>query len=246
MSTQQSPEEGTGTATQPEQAPQPKPSGNRFVLGALGALVLAGVIVAVLAIAGVFSSSSKKTAEGTGKHAAATGASAIGHGAAQAAHVNANDASSGTTSCGGDLFVGPSTSCDFAYNVEQAYVSSTGGNTYVYVYSPTTSQNYSMYCTGDLPHVCTGANNASVYFTSGPGGTIPGDTTNCGSNVYAGTNTSCDFAYNVQQAYSSSGAWGSQTVFAYSPTTGQTYEMYCTAGSPHLCTGGDNASVYFP
>ena len=34
-------------------------------------------------------------------------------------------------------------------------------------------------------------------------------------------------------------------VYAYSPTTGQTYSMYCTAGSPHECAGS-NEAVYFP
>ena len=209
---------------------------------AFGILVVAAIVVGALAIAGVLSSSKSSTA----RRGAVAAAGRAHGGAAAAMHVNALDASSGTTSCGGDLYVGPNTSCDFAYNVEQAYDTSGGGGTYVYAYSPATAQNYQMYCTGDLPHVCSGANNASVYFTSGPGGSIPTDTTNCTSSVYAGPGTSCDFAYNVEQAYVNSGAWGGQTVFAHSPSTGQTYEMYCAAGSPHLCTGGNNATVYFP
>ncbi len=203
---------------------------------------MAVIVVAVLAIAGVFSGGKSTTRAG----AAITAPRPEVHGAAAAAHVNSLDASSGTTSCGGDLYVGPNTTCDFAYNVEAAYDTSSGGATYVYAYSAANSQNYQMYCTGDLPHVCTGAVNASVYFTSGPGGSIPSDTTSCGSSVYAGPSTTCDFAANVQQAYADSGAWGDQTVYAYSPTTSQTYEMYCSGGSPHLCTGGNNAAVYFP
>jgi hypothetical protein len=35
-------------------------------------------------------------------------------------------------------------------------------------------------------------------------------------------------------------------VSAYSPTTQQSYAMSCTAGEPHVCTGGNNAAVYFP
>jgi hypothetical protein len=39
---------------------------------------------------------------------------------------------------------------------------------------------------------------------------------------------------------------GSGSVYSYSPTTGQYYTMYCSAGAPHVCTGGNDASVYFP
>jgi hypothetical protein len=70
----------------------------------------------------------------------------------------------GTTSCGGDLFVGANTSCPFARNVRDAYASSGGGNTNVTAFSPATGRSYVMYCTGGSPHVCTGGNNASLYF----------------------------------------------------------------------------------
>jgi hypothetical protein len=36
------------------------------------------------------------------------------------------------------------------------------------------------------------------------------------------------------------------SVTVYSPTTDRTYTMSCSAGTPHVCTGGNNASVYFP
>jgi hypothetical protein len=76
--------------------------------------------------------------------------------------------------------------------------------------------------------------------------------TNCGGGVSAGSYTSCPFAQEVRWAYESSeGARhylpnGEVQVGAYSPVTGETYVMACTTSSPHVCTGGNNASVYFP
>lgn len=64
----------------------------------------------------------------------------------------------------------------------------------------------------------------------------------CGGGVTVGPNTSCPFAQSVRSAYP-----GSDTPFeVHSSVTGQTYTMRCTTGSPHVCTGGNNASVYFP
>lgn len=68
----------------------------------------------------------------------------------------------------------------------------------------------------------------------------------CGGSLSANENTTCGFAENVEQAYFEEIGSGSGTVYAYSPTTGQAYSMYCTAGSPHSCTGGNDAAVYFP
>jgi hypothetical protein len=74
-------------------------------------------------------------------------------------------ASSGSTSCGGSLSVGPSTTCGFAANVEHDYYSEIGsGSGSVYSYSPTTGRYYTMYCSAGAPHICTGGNDASVYF----------------------------------------------------------------------------------
>ena len=70
--------------------------------------------------------------------------------------------------------------------------------------------------------------------------------TNCGAGVQAGPNTSCPFARNVRQTYYAAGGSGSMTVTVYSQTTDKTYAMSCSGGSPHVCTGGNNASVYFP
>lgn len=69
---------------------------------------------------------------------------------------------------------------------------------------------------------------------------------NCGGDLSANENTTCGFAENVRDAYYAEIGSGSGTVVAWSPTTEQYYEMYCTAGSPHECTGGNDASVYFP
>jgi hypothetical protein len=66
---------------------------------------------------------------------------------------------------------------------------------------------------------------------------------NCGDGLSAGPNTSCGFAQNVRAAYQQTG----DTVLAVtSPVTGRAYTMYCTSTSPHTCTGGNNAAVYFP
>jgi len=75
--------------------------------------------------------------------------------------------------------------------------------------------------------------------------TTPSGTSSCGGGVFVGANTSCPFAQNVRDAYSRTGG-GYVTVTAYSPATGRSFDMYCSGGSPHVCTGGNNASVYFP
>jgi Glucodextranase, domain B len=144
------------------------------------------------------------------------------------------------TDCGGGLTAGAHTSCPFAENVRAAFEST--GSGVLDVYSPTTGQTYRMYCTSGSPHVCTGGNGASVYFSSGSIASAYslGD---CGGDLSVGPNTSCAFAQNVQATYYQSGP-GWNTV--YSPVTDQTYSIYCTANSPHVCTGGNNAAVYFP
>lgn len=74
---------------------------------------------------------------------------------------NEHPASGGQSSCGGGLSVGPNTTCDFARNVQAVY---NGPGTYN-VYSPVTGQSYAMTCNSDNAGVvCTGGNNASVYF----------------------------------------------------------------------------------
>jgi len=147
---------------------------------------------------------------------------------------------SSATNCGGGLTVGAHTSCPFAENVREAFQSS--GSGVLDVYSPTTGQTYRMYCTSGSPHVCTGGNGASVYFSSG-GQATAYDLNRCAGDLVVGPNTSCAFAQNVQAEYYRTGAgW----ISVYSPVTNRTYDMYCTSSSPHVCTGGNNAALYFP
>jgi hypothetical protein len=58
--------------------------------------------------------------------------------------------------------------------------------------------------------------------------------------------TSCPFAENVESAWESSG--DASSVTAFSPATGLTYTMSCTASGTgyEVCSGGNNAYVEFP
>jgi len=66
--------------------------------------------------------------------------------------------------------------------------------------------------------------------------------TSCGGGLSVGPNTSCPFAEEVRAAYPGS----SHSFEVYSPVTDKSYTMSCTTSSPHVCKGGNNASVYFP
>jgi hypothetical protein len=66
----------------------------------------------------------------------------------------------------------------------------------------------------------------------------------CGGELSVNANTSCPFAENVEQAYYAEVGSGPGEVVAYSPVTNRTYVMSCS-GSPHECTGGDDAAVFF-
>jgi len=70
--------------------------------------------------------------------------------------------SAGQTACGGQLAVGPDTTCAFGESVRAKY-NQEGSGTYE-VFSPVTEKTYSMTCSSGTPVVCTGGNNASVYF----------------------------------------------------------------------------------
>ena len=70
-----------------------------------------------------------------------------------------------TASCGGLVFTGPDTSCQFAENVVSAYANSFG-NVAVTASSPLTGQTYTMQCSGESPVSCTGGTNALVVFYS--------------------------------------------------------------------------------
>lgn len=81
---------------------------------------------------------------------------------------------------------------------------------------------------------------------TGSGSVPSGGSTSCGGSLSVGANTTCGFATNVEADYYNEIGSGSGTVYSYSPTTGRYYTMYCSAGAPHICTGGNDASVYFP
>lgn len=87
---------------------------------------------------------------------------------------------------------------------------------------------------------------ASTGSPAPEGGSSTSGSGNCGGSLSANSVTTCGFAENVEDAYYAEIGSGSGTVYAYSPTTGQSYSMYCSAGSPHTCTGGNDAAVYFP
>ncbi|HEY4898006.1 MAG TPA: hypothetical protein VII01_18195 [Solirubrobacteraceae bacterium] len=77
---------------------------------------------------------------------------------------------------------------------------------------------------------------------NGGGGALTSGSS-CGGGLSVGPYTTCPFAQNVREVYDREGP-GSHTV--YSPVTGNTYTMSCSYGHPVVCTGGNNASVYFP
>jgi hypothetical protein len=87
--------------------------------------------------------------------------------------------------------------------------------------------------------------NTSGGNTSGSSSSA-GGSSNCGGGLSVGPNTTCPFAEQVESDYFSEIGSGAGTVVSYSPVTGKVYSMYCTAGEPHECTGGNNAYVYFP
>ena len=69
-------------------------------------------------------------------------------------------ATAGLTACGGGVYAGADTSCPFALNLAGSYAGP-GIND---AYSPVTGQTHAMDCTGELPVICTGGNNALVEF----------------------------------------------------------------------------------
>lgn len=70
--------------------------------------------------------------------------------------------------------------------------------------------------------------------------------TDCGEGTIAGPETSCGFALNVRAEYESYVGSGSGYVEAYSDANSEWYEMYCSEGSEHECSGAISATVYWP
>lgn len=74
----------------------------------------------------------------------------------------------GEKHCGGGVFAGSSTSCEFAQNVREKYFSVPGDSVEIDVYSPVTKQTYTMACVRAGDRVtCRGGNNAVVAFSVG-------------------------------------------------------------------------------
>jgi hypothetical protein len=59
--------------------------------------------------------------------------------------------------------------------------------------------------------------------------------------------TTCEFAQNVRAAYYGSGSTntvtGAISLVAFSPITGERYDMTCVSEHPAYCTGGSDAEV---
>lgn len=82
-----------------------------------------------------------------------------------------------------------------------------------------------------------------------PAGLAPCGNGTQGEEVYAGADTSCPFALNVESDYAQGGYWnesGTAQFYSYSPVTGQSYLMMSnSAGNPVVVTGGNGALVQF-
>jgi serine/threonine protein kinase len=245
-----------GYGTPPPAPPQTSKAGNPLALILLALVAFAGIAVGALAATGVLS-----------KGASTRSTTAAGTTAPQpvVAHRKAKRKRKAlparTSPCGGGLSVGPDTSCPFAKNVEEAYLRSSGGDTTVTAYSPTTGITYQMHCTAEPPHVCTGGKGAAVYFNASPHSASPSSYSapaasppglqRCDQNISASQVTSCPFAENVfieyWRSYRSSGVQQETTVSAYSSTKNQNYEMNCYAEAGTVnCSGGKEAFVTFP
>lgn len=250
-----------GHVALPPSPPRRERSGSPLALIILGLVALAGLTVGALAAAGVFShhlpGQTIRNPAVSSRPVASSRRTGTSGSSAAAPSPSASAIPSGTTSCGGGLYVGPNTSCGFAQNVEQAYQQSAGGAQVVGAFSPATGLTYTIDCTGGSPHVCTGGttHDASIYFGSGSntGAAASGgqSLTACDSNISVNSVTSCPFAENVfkayAQAYKSNGGQTNNVVSAYSPTTTETYSLSCSdQGTTITCTGGNNSLVTFP
>ena len=95
------------------------------------------------------------------------------------------------------------------------------------------------------PVTCThgAAHGPPAAGPAAAGGSHPAGTTACSPTVSVGPVTSCPFGLEVEDAWAGAGG-GSRDLTAYSPVTGRWYRMRCTAGSPTVCRGGHDATVY--
>ena len=110
------------------------------------------------------SSGSSNSGKASSGRTSSSGGSTPGIAGEQPTSAPVEGASSNQTSCGGDLSVGPDTTCDFAEAVESAY-SASGGSETVDAYSPVTHKSYEMTCVTRVRVECTGGVGASVFFS---------------------------------------------------------------------------------
>jgi hypothetical protein len=250
-----------GYGTPPPQ--QRDSSGSPLALILLAVIAVVGIVAAVLAATGVFSTESGSPT-----------AQKVSHTDTTSGKVPPKKPDpkppAGSIPCGSNgLWVNSVTTCPFAENTRSAYAEA-GGAHRIQVYSPVTGLTYDMSCGGTSLVTCTGGNNAAVYFTAAkasgqntsapapepaptPQTSVPssGSMQACDQNISANEVTSCPFAENVFVAYweeyESYGEESYAYVVAASPTTGETYGMECMLESDVVsCSGGNEAFVTFP
>lgn len=91
-------------------------------------------------------------------------------------------------------------------------------------------------------------NTTTTVITPGGGTPNPGGGLSyCDQNIQVNSVTSCPFAQNVFVAYGAIANQGNATVTAYSPATGNTYEIDCsTDGVTVDCSGGTTNGAFIP
>lgn len=73
---------------------------------------------------------------------------------------------------------------------------------------------------------------------------LPGGVRTCGTGVGATGSASCPFANNIASAARAAERSGRYTLQVFSPTTEQSYEVSCQAGTIHVCRGGRTGVIY--
>ena len=89
----------------------------------------------------------------------------------------------------------------------------------------------------------TGAFNADTSCEPPAGSPLPESASACGANVFAGPQTSCPFALNVEAGWRQAGG-GSVRFKAFSPVTKLEYDMRCQDDNPVVCRAQTSAIVY--
>lgn len=148
---------------------------------------------------------------------------------------------SGGRLAGSDFVVAPGSTSEVPVGLTplgEQVISTNAGGFDVTVLVDVLDYGYAINTSGPQP-------SSFTLTTSDPPAYPSGATAGCGGTLFAGPGTTCPFANNVEQAYSSLNTSGSGAVTVSSPVTGQSYQMQCTGGSPVVCRGGTNAVVEF-